>query len=88
MRKLLDWEEEVIFNQDRDYTPEEISSIEHCKTKYSTDYKYNIFYEVGKNYIFHDTDLVEENNYFPVSNIFKKEINIKKIKYSLYFLKR
>ena len=71
LRKLLDWEEEVKFNKDRDYTyDEEEDSIEHCKTSYYTDYKYNIFYEVGKNYTFDDDNLIEKNDYYAVSNIF------------------
>ena len=53
----------------------ELKSIKHCKTGYYTDYKYNIFYEVGKeNYKFSD-NLVNSNDYHAVSNIFKKEKN-------------
>ena len=70
LRKLLDWEEDVQFNSERDFTQEEKDSIDHCKTNYDTDYKYNIFYEVGKNYTFDDKDLVEENVLFAVSNKF------------------
>jgi hypothetical protein len=44
--------------------------MDHCEASYYTDYKYNIFYEVGKNYTFPDDNLVEENNYYAVSNIF------------------
>ena len=68
LRKLY-WEEEVKFNSDRNYEGDEQDSIEHCKKSYYTDYKYNIFYEVGKNYTFTDEDLVEKNNYYAVSNI-------------------
>jgi hypothetical protein len=73
----LGWEEKVIFNRYKnEVDDEETKSIKHCKTSYYTDYKYNIFYEVGKEY----TDLkklnptldklVKNNNYYPVSNIF------------------
>ena len=71
--RKLGWEEEVIFNTDID--PEEEDSIEHCQKNYYTDYKYNIFYEVGKeNYKFSD-NLVNSNDYHAVSNIFKREKN-------------
>ena len=72
LRKLY-WEEKVKFHKDNH--PEE-ESIKHCETSYYTDYKYNIFYEVGKDYTELETnlqDLVEKNIYYPVSNIFKKE---------------
>ena len=72
LRKLY-WEEKVKFHKDNH--PEE-DSIKHCETSYSTDYKYNIFYEVGKDYTELETnlqDLVEKNIYYPVSNIFKEE---------------
>ena len=73
--RKLGWEEEVKFNKDHDNS-EDLESIEHCKTSYYTDYKYNIFYEVGKEYkdlknldpnLF---NLVEKETYYPVSNIF------------------
>ena len=70
--RKLDWEEVVEFNTDTD--SEEVESIVHCETGYYTDYKYNIFYEVGKdNYEFPETNLVDENDYYAVSNIFKRE---------------
>ena len=64
----MGWEEEVKFNTDTD--KEEEDSIDHCKTSYYTDYKYNIFYEVGKDYEFPDKNLVNENKYYAVSNKF------------------
>ena len=71
LRKLLDWEEEVTFNRFENKDDEdETKSIKHCKKSYNTDYKYNIFYEVGKEYIFPDVNLVNENIYYAVSNIF------------------
>ena len=71
--RKLDWEEVVEFNTDTD--SEEVESIVHCETGYYTDYKYNIFYEVGKeNYVF-NSNLVKDNDYHAVSNIFKKEKN-------------
>ena len=73
---MLDWEEQVEFNKDRKYDEdEEEDSIDHCKTSRSTDYKYNIFYEVGKKYTISDSNLlnlISENNYYAVSNIFKR----------------
>ena len=70
--RKLDWEDEVKFNTDTD--SEEVESIGHCEKNYYTDYKYNIFYEVGKdNYEFPETNLVDENDYYAVSNIFKRE---------------
>ena len=48
--RKLGWEEEVKFNTTGHDNPDELKSIEHCKTSYYTDYKYNIFYEVGKEY--------------------------------------
>jgi len=75
--RKLGWEEKVIFNRyENKDDDDETKSIKHCKTGYYTDYKYNIFYEVGKEYIdlkklnpaLHK--LVENNNYYPVSNIF------------------
>ena len=71
--RKLDWEEVIEFNTDTD--SEEVESIVHCETGYYTDYKYNIFYEVGKeNYVF-NSNLVKDNDYHAVSNIFKKEKN-------------
>jgi len=71
--RKLDWEEVVEFNTDTD--SEEVESIVHCETGYYTDYKYNIFYEVGKeNYVF-NSNLVKDNDYHAVSNIFKREKN-------------
>ena len=71
--RKLDWEDEVKFNTDTD--SEEVESIGHCEKNYYTDYKYNIFYEVGKeNYVF-NSNLVKDNDYHAVSNIFKKEKN-------------
>ena len=70
LRKLY-WEEEVKFN--KDINDNEKDSIKHCEKRYYTDYKYNIFYEVGKDYTELETnlkDLVEKNIYYPVSNIF------------------
>ena len=76
--RKLGWEEEVIFNTDID--PEEEDSIEHCKKNYYTDYKYNIFYEVGKeNYVFPDSNLIVENDYHAVSIIFKREKKLNKL---------
>ena len=70
--RKLDWEDEVKFNTATD--SEEVESIGHCEKNYYTDYKYNIFYEVGKdNYEFPETNLVDENDYYAVSNIFKRE---------------
>ena len=72
-RKLV-WEEEVKFNTDTD--EEEQDSIEHCKTSYYTDYKYNIFYEVGKEFTKLDKnldDLVNKNELYAVSIIIKEE---------------
>ena len=77
LRKLLDWEEKVMFNRyENKNDDEETKSIKHCKTGFYTDYKYNIFYEVGRDY----ADLeklnpsldkkVKNNIYYPVSNIF------------------
>ena len=69
--RKLNWEEEVKFGRP-EKNEEEKKSIKHCKTSYYTDYKYNIFYEVGKEYIELDpnlSDLVENDNYYPVSNI-------------------
>jgi len=67
----LDWEEIVKFRAD--IFSEEEGSIEHCSKSYYTDYKYNIFYEVGKeNYKFPYKNLVYENDYHAVSNIFKR----------------
>lgn len=72
--RKLDWEEVVEFNTDTD--SEEVESIVHCETGYYTDYKYNIFYEVGKDYKNLEElnlalyKLVENNKYYPVSNIF------------------
>ena len=69
--RKLDWEEVVEFNTDTD--SEEVESIGHCEKNYYTDYKYNIFYEVGKeNYEF-NSNLVKDNDYHAVSNIFKRE---------------
>ena len=71
LRKLLDWEEKVKFNTKENYIDtEEEDSISHCETSYYTDYKYNIFYEVGKSYTFDNDDLVENNDLYSVSNIF------------------
>ena len=70
---MLDWEENVVFNQDRDYTTEEKNSIDHCKKGYHTDYKYNVFYEVGKVYTHLDSNLVnliKKNGLYSVSIIF------------------
>jgi len=72
LRKLLDWEEKVTFNNDRVPLEEEKKSIKHCETGYYTDYKYNIFYEVGKEYTSLDStlvDLIKENGLYAVSNI-------------------
>ena len=66
----MSWEEKVIFNSDREYSNEEKDSIRHCETSYYTDYKYNIFYEVGKKYEFTNDNLVEKNDLYAVSNIF------------------
>jgi len=72
--RKLGWEEEVIFNTDG--KRDEEGSIKHCQTRYYTDYKYNIFYEVGKNYLDLDDsnleNLVEKNDLYAVSNIFKR----------------
>ena len=68
------WEEEVKFNTDTD--EEEQDSIEHCKTSYYTDYKYNIFYEVGKEFTKLDKnldDLVNNNELYALSNKLKEE---------------
>ena len=68
--RKLDWEEVVEFNTDTD--SEEVESIVHCETGYYTDYKYNIFYEVGKEYTSLDStlvDLIKENGLYAVSNI-------------------
>ena len=71
LRKLLDWEEKVKFNRfENEDDEEETESIKYCKKGYYTDYKYNIFYEVGKEYTFPDDNLVNENTYYAVSNIF------------------
>ena len=73
LRKLLDWEEKVEFNTDRVYTDEEEASKKHCSKSYYTDYKYNVFYEVGKVYKHLDSNvdnLVEKNDLYAVSNIF------------------
>jgi len=58
LRKL--WEEEPSY---RDVVGEEKESIDdYCKGPY-TDYKYNVFYEVGKNYTFtEDKNLIDKNN--------------------------
>ena len=70
--RKLGWEEVVKF--DKNIDPKEKDSIVHCESGYYTDYKYNIFYEVGKdNYEFPETNLVDENDYYAVSNIFKRE---------------
>jgi len=70
LRKLLDWEEEVEFNRfDNKDDKEETESILYCKKSYYSDYKYNIFYEIGKNYTFPDKSLVDDNNYYAVSII-------------------
>ena len=69
LRKLIDWEEEVIFSREG-IDDDEKDSIEHCKKSYYTDYKYNIFYEVGKEYEFPDKILVKDNTYYAVSDIF------------------
>jgi len=73
--RKLDWEDEVKFNTDTD--SEEVESIGHCEKNYYTDYKYNIFYEVGKdNYKFtEDENLVDSNDYHAVSKIFIREKN-------------
>ena len=71
--RKLGWEEVVKF--DKNIDPKEKDSIVHCETGYYTDYKYNIFYEVGKeNYVF-NSNLVKDNDYHAVSNIFKREKN-------------
>ena len=75
LRKLIDWEEEVIFSREG-MDDDEKDSIEHCKKSYYTDYKYNIFYEVGKEFTDLENqdsnlyNLIDKNNYYPVSNIF------------------
>ena len=73
--RKLNWEEEVYFNSDTD--EEEKESInDHCKRRKYTDYKYNIFYEVGKDYIdLNNLDpnlekLIKNYNYYSVSNLF------------------
>ena len=68
--RKLGWEEVVKFKEDIDQVEED--SINHCKTSYYTDYKYNIFYEVGKEYTLEPNlkNLVDRNNYYPVSNLF------------------
>ena len=68
--RKLGWEEVVKFKENTDL--EEEDSIEHCETSYYTDYKYNIFYEVGKDYTLDSNlkELVDRNNYYPVSNLF------------------
>ena len=71
--RKLDWEDEVKFNTDTD--SEEVESIGHCEKNYYTDYKYNIFYEVGKEKYVFKSNLVEDNDYHAVSNIFKREKN-------------
>ena len=65
LRKL--WEEEPSY---RDVEGEEKESIDdYCKGPY-TDYKYNVFYEVGKNYTFtEDKNLIDNNDYNAVSRI-------------------
>ena len=67
LRKL--WEEEPSY---RDVVGEEKESIDdYCKGPF-TDYKYNIFYEVGKyNYTFTEDDVLinHNNDYNAVSRI-------------------
>ena len=65
LRKL--WEEEPSY---RDVEGEEKESIDdYCKGPY-TDYKYNVFYEVAKNYTFtEDKNLIDKNNINAVSRI-------------------
>jgi hypothetical protein len=65
--RKLGWEEVVKFNRDGEGGEKE--SIKHCKTSYYTDYKYNIFYEVGKSYTFPNKNLIS-NTYYAVSIIF------------------
>ena len=73
----MSWEEKVEFNKETD--KEEKDSIAHCQTSYYTDYKYNIFYEVGKEYTITEKsdknlyDLVNKNELYPVSIIIKEE---------------
>jgi hypothetical protein len=66
---LDDWEEEVEYRTGKD--PNEIKSINRCKKRYYTDYKYKVFYEVGKDYTFDNPNLIN-NNYYAVSNLFYK----------------
>ena len=48
---------------------EKESIDDYCKGPY-TDYKYNVFYEVGKNYTFtEDKNLIDNNDYNAVSGI-------------------
>jgi len=75
---LLDWEEEVEFNRfDNKDDKEETESILYCKKSYYSDYKYNIFYEIGKNYTFPDKSLVDDNNYY-AGPLYNKIIEVKK----------
>ena len=69
--RKLGWEEDVKLYTDN-LDDEEKDSIDHCQTGYYTDYKYNIFYEVGKEKYVFKSNLVEDNDYHAVSNIFKR----------------
>ena len=68
----MGWEEVVKF--DKNIDPKEKDSIVHCETGYYTDYKYNIFYEVGREKYVFSSNLVKDNDYHAVSNIFKKKL--------------
>ena len=61
IRKL--WEEDPSYNRYEGEDNEKYSIDKYCKGPF-TDYKYNIFYEVGKyNYTFtDDEDLINHNN--------------------------
>ena len=61
-----DWEEDVEYRTGKD--PNEIKSIKRCKKSYYTDYKYKVIYEVSKDYIFDNPNLIKSNLY-AVSNI-------------------
>ena len=73
------WEEKPSYYVERE-GEEEKSINEYCKGFY-TDYKYNIFYEVGKNYTFTEKNLIENNKYNAVS-IIHCQINFE-IKYNI-----
>ena len=51
------WEEEVTFN--RAGEGDEKKSIKHCK---NSDYKYKIFYAVGRNFTFTNNKLIDNKH--------------------------